>query len=61
MMRSLFATVCLAFALTLASGCNSQSEGGSGQPKLANPNDPKVKDLAPVQVQGGGGNKANPF
>ena len=48
MLRGFFAVTCLIFALSLAAGCGGQTAGGG--PRLANPNDPKVKDLAPVPV-----------
>jgi len=63
MLRGIFAATCLAFALALVAGCGSQNAGG-GQPKLANPEDPKVKDQRPVGVGGapkGAGGQANPF
>jgi hypothetical protein len=53
----------LALALVLALGCGGRSSSGN-QPRLANPDDPKVKDLAPVPVGGGpqgAAGKANPF
>ena len=62
MWRAIFAAACLAFALTMTVGC-AQNQGGA-QPKLANPDDPKIKVLAPVPVGGGpkgAGNKANPI
>jgi hypothetical protein len=61
MLRGFFATVCLAAALLLVTGCG-QGGGGGGGPKLANPDDPKVKDLK-VQTPGGplGGKKGGPI
>jgi hypothetical protein len=56
MIRILCGAACVLFALTLAVGCGNQA-GGGGQPRLANPNDPKVKDLAPTPI--GGGPKGN--
>jgi len=53
----------VAFALVLAIGCGGHNQGG-GQPRLANPDDPKVKDQKPVEAGGvpkGAGGKANPF
>jgi hypothetical protein len=63
MWQRILAITCVALALTLALGCGGQNTAGN-QPKLANPDDPKVKDLAPIPVGGGpkgAGGKANPF
>jgi len=59
MIRSFIASACLVVALALVVGCGGQTGGGGG-PKLANPDDPKVKDLAPAGVGGAGGGQAKP-
>jgi hypothetical protein len=59
MPRAFFASTCLALALVLVIGCGSQG-GGGGNPKVADPNDPKAKELKPLIPGGGGGNKVAP-
>jgi hypothetical protein len=62
MVRTILASACLAAALALAVGCSGQS-GGGGQPRLANPDDSRVKNLQPAGVGapgGAGGAKPNP-
>jgi hypothetical protein len=53
----LLALVSVALLLP-AVGCK-KAGSGDGQPRLANPDDPRVKGLEPARV-GGGGGSANP-
>jgi hypothetical protein len=59
MIRTLFASACVVAALTLAAGCGGQS-GSGGQPKLANPNDSRIKDAGPAGVGGPAGGGGQP-
>jgi len=55
MIRAFFASACVLAALVLIGGCGGQGGGGGVTPKLANPNDPKMKDVGgPVGIKGGG-------
>ena len=54
-MKRVLGAVCVAaFALFTASGCGGDKNGPSGQPKLANPDDPKVKGMSPASPGAGG-------
>jgi len=55
MKRVLPAVCVLAFALLSAAGCGGDKNGPSGQPKLANPDDPKIKGMSPATPGTGGG------
>jgi hypothetical protein len=55
MLRAFFTATCFTFALLLLVGCGGQGSDGGG-PRIANPNDPKAKELKPM-IPGGGGAK----
>ena len=51
-MKNVFCLVAVVVMLACTQGCDSNSK--SGQPKLQNPNDPKVKAMQPAKPGGAG-------
>jgi hypothetical protein len=58
MLRTVFASAGLLLALTLLAGCGGQATQSG--PKLANPDDARVKNLKVQTPSGGPGNKFSP-
>ncbi len=57
MMRLLLACLFLFVALGASTGCSKSGSDPEDGPKLANPDDPKLKGLVPTNPVGGAGGK----